>query len=978
MVRRATSLAIALLCGLFVFSLVFAFSNNSTCASSPLIPQTASSSSNTLRVGLINNFTTSKLSESIAVDPSLSIQIINNTQFLQNLNANSLDIDVLVLANDSFDANMINGIQKYLNENGRIFLLLGSDNVTQVNLLEQLNLLSTPFAEVITQTATWNDTNTSNPIVSSVEWNSIPEARVYMQADWQSSAINVLLNSEELSAPLLLEANAYPGHLVIFTPLEDSIDNRDYELSLYYNYINYVILNYLAGQTFDSYTSWPYSPIPQPTQQIAIWTYLITIAVMGIGGYFIVRRLSARSFGKSSLRKILKMGAIQEAIETGKPITPEGFESQEPQPPSKAELPETSPVVVKPKVAPPKTPPVVMPKGAPPKVEPKETPSEAGGEESSPEEAKLAEEMQDTSSEWEQVGIHRQISQFFFNLILSFVVAIPALTLSLYVYPNFIMPFPQVTGWQNLVSGFFGTLATIFDMGIGAATVKFFAQYRVKDPQKAVRFLQLQTWWWVVTAIAKTYIIATVGILVFTHQATLAYLAWACVLNAITIFPGMTGILSTALSGMQRYDYQVLCNVLGGTVINTFINYGVILLCRAVFANNILYGDSFGTLVGLTVGSIVTTWTSFLYYSIAFKKLGFSIATVFRADFTMVEFKEAINYGWKLALGGLLVPLVGTLETTLVAVYVLNSSAELGYYAMMNNVASFVNSAQSIFSNLGAGISEAHGNGKYKLLSYYITEGLHYINMFTFVLFAVLVIIGGDLLVGFTGPFWAPATQFLVICCLYQVVTVFSTSGDTMLQYTGYTKYNAYAWAIEQSTRACLDLLLIPFLHQYIAVWYAYLPATTLKVIFEYYIVRKKIVKFEWATVHNFIAPGLAAAVVCGLDWMLLQVVFFPLMLVLPSLVVTLIFFLISVFSSLFLYLFLLAFFGGWDDNTLKQFERGLNVIKFVGKLFRAFYLVSEVGHRYSPVKNRFPVKMYDAAMLEAKELTLEKRKLVI
>jgi hypothetical protein len=312
MARHATLLAITLLCGLFFLSQVSAYSGYATASNPQFVPHTASTSADIVRVGLINNFTTSELSESLAVDPSILIEDMSNTQFLQNLTAGTLDIDVLVLANVSFTSDMISGIQAYLNNNGKVFLILGSDNASEVNLLDQFNLLSTPFAEVVTQTATWDAVDKSNPVVSDVEWNSIPEARVYFKAEWKLSAIDVLLDSEELGDPLLLEATAYTNHFLIMTPLIDSIDNKNYELSLYYNYINYRILKYLAGQAAESYVDWPYSPVPHASDQISIWIWLVVITAVGVGGFLLARRISQRHLGAGILKNILKMGAIKE------------------------------------------------------------------------------------------------------------------------------------------------------------------------------------------------------------------------------------------------------------------------------------------------------------------------------------------------------------------------------------------------------------------------------------------------------------------------------------------------------------------------------------------------------------------------------------------------------------------------------------------------------------------------------------------
>ncbi len=879
-----------------------------------------------IRVGLINNFTPSKFPESLQIDPGFAIHPMTTEEFVTNVTGGTMDVDVVVYVNGLFNPDLITAVQTYLNvQDGRIFLALGENNASQVNLLSALSLLDVPDSTIVGERAVWNASESDNthPLIRDINWNAFPETQKYTNVTWQWSAINVLLRARdsldpgkpfEKKDPLLIEAINYTGRLLVMTPWMSSTDNRDFELCLYFNYFNYHVIKYLAGQVALSYVEWPYSPVPHTAEQVAIFIFLGAVICAGIGGFILVRRRSRRSLGSNVLQNVLKLGE-----QTKKKIEP-----------------------------------VAQPPPAP----------DVGMKSQN-------DEKEDIHSEWEQVGLHRQISSFFFNMILSFLVAVPGLVLSLYIYPQFIMPFPQVPGWQALTGGFFGILGTLTDLGVGGACVKYFAEYRIKNPQKAVRFLQLLVWWWVITAVVKTIVYATIGMFVFT-QGNLAYLSWICLLISFQQFPGMLGILSTSLEAMQRFDYKVLCDIVGGTVVNTFINYGIILLCRALFVGNIIYGEAFGTAVGLYVGGIVTGWSSFLMYTIAFKKLGYSVSSLLRADFNKTELKESLIYGWKLALGSLAVPIVSTLEVLLVTTFVANQSAVLGYWGMMASVANFVGTAQSIFTSLKPGISEAHGNGKNKLLEYYCIEGIHYINTFTYVLFAVLVAIGAQILVGFAGPKWAPAMQYVVILCVWQLVAIYSTVGDTILQGTAFTKYNAYVWVLEQSVRVVLLFLFIPTLRLYEGIMYAAIPAVIVKEIAEYALIRKHIVRFNWSIVHNFLAPGAAAFVVYLFNYMLVKLIWQA------NLLSSIVLFLISVFSGLFLYLFLLGFFGGWDDNTLKQFERGLRVIKMVNKFFLTFYKVSAFGHRCCPWKNQFPVKVYDEAMAEARALTAEKKKLVI
>ncbi len=880
--------------------------------STNMMPTQAGDSTPRLRVGFINNFTETKLDESLPLDPSFNVTSWTPDTFLDG---GTLNTDVLVLANVWFSPAFISGITDYLNtKNGRVFLILGGNNDSQVNFLTSLDLLSSSTANIANQSVKWYPNNTTHQLVRDINWKAFPEVQKFTNVSWLPSSINVLLKSEDSPEPLLIESTNCFGRLLVLTPWVSSTDNRDFELCLYFNYFNYHVLKYLAGQEALSFVAWPYSPVPHTPEQVAIFIFLGAVACAGIGGFLLVRRRSHRPLDAKALENVLKLGEQPKNI-----------------PASAIQALQSTDVTVKPQ----------------------------------------KEEKEDTSSEWEQVGLHRQISSFFFNMILSFLVAVPGLVMSLYIYPNFIMPYPQVPGWQALAGGFFGILGTLTDLGVGGACVKYFAEYRIKNPQKAVRFLQLLVWWMVITAVIKTIVYASVGMFVFTN-GDLAYLSWICILISFQQFPGMLGILSMSLEAMQRFDYKVLCDIVGGTVVNTFINYGIILLCRSLFAGNPIYGEAFGTVVGLYVGGIVTGWSSFLMYSIAFKKLGFSVGTLLRADFTMIELKESLRYGWKLAAGSLIVPIVSTIEVMLVTAYVSNQSAVIGYWGMMAGVANFVGTAAVIFTSLKPGISEAHGNGKQKLLEYYCIEGLHYINVFTYVLFAVLIAIGAEILVGFAGKTWEPAAQYVVILCVWQLVAIYSTAGDTILQGTAFTKYNAYVWVLEQAVRAVLLFVFIPTLHVYEAIMYAAIPAVLVKEIAEYALIRKHIVRFDWSYVHNFIAPGAAAVVLYFFNWMLKSLIWQN------DVLSSIVLFLTAVFSGLFLYLFLLGFFGGWDDNTLRQFERGLRVIKMVKRFFITFYKVSEYGHRCCPWKNRFPVKVYDEAMAEARALTAEKKKLVI
>lgn len=97
----------------------------------------------------------------------------------------------------------------------------------------------------------------------------------------------------------------------------------------------------------------------------------------------------------------------------------------------------------------------------------------------------------------------------------------------------------------------------------------------------------------------------------------------------------------------------------------------------------------------------------------------------------------------------------------------------------------------------------------------------------------------------------------------------------------------------------------------------------------------------------------------------LLQVLFFH-----GNLIIGFIIVLIGFLGGLHFYGFLNGFLGGFDDNSLSEFRRGVKVVPITTKMFKYLLKATETGHRLSPWKNRFAVELYTEAQLEAENLT--------
>ena len=86
--------------------------------------------------------------------------------------------------------------------------------------------------------------------------------------------------------------------------------------------------------------------------------------------------------------------------------------------------------------------------------------------------------------------------------------------------------------------------------------------------------------------------------------------------------------------------------------------------------------------------------------------------------------------------------------------------------------------------------------------------------------------------------------------------------------------------------------------------------------------------------------------------------------------------FLIGILPSFPVYLFLYGFFGGWDYDTLGEFQNAVSLTGFARPLAWLFWKSTQLGAVLSPIHNRFPIQIRAEAMLEAQALTAEKVKL--
>ncbi len=599
------------------------------------------------------------------------------------------------------------------------------------------------------------------------------------------------------------------------------------------------------------------------------------------------------------------------------------------------------------------------------------------------EKAELLVEVEEEIDEWEEIGVHRQLGGFLIQLFITLLLVIPRVVLSIMIYPRFIMPFPQAVGWFSFSVNLFLGLWTVFDLGTSVALAKYFAEYRVSQPEEAVKYAQIFIWFQCITGVVQISFVAFIGSIVFP-QTYLAHLSYVFIAHSLFQFPGFTLLFLHVFRGMNRIDYHQLTYVLKYIVFDTVGPYILILVFRWWGSQNPIFGEALGGAIGQAIGSYLSEWFTFFFALYLFRKLGFNTSTLFRIDFDMGPIKKALKFGAKWTVGAAAVPLVWFYQMLLISTNLLNWSALQGQYQLAWDLAILVSVVGLFMEGMLGGVSEAYSHGKKVLTKLYTAQGLKYGAFFVFWIISVLLAVGARAILGAAGESWAYAAYLLQFFIIFQLFGFWSWLGDWMFAGAERTGLAASVWILEQVIRAIAMTFFVVtepvvfgiYLGGMPGIIIGYVVGLIIKDIVAWVLIRREITAPKLYVWQSYIGPAIAAIgnyivleFIAGLLWGGVN-----------DIVSSALIFFIGILPSLYLFSFLSGLTGTWDDRTLKEFKRASDMVKisFVGWLARRFYGAVALGARISPLHNRFPIDIYDEAMQEAEELTMEKKKLVI
>ncbi|MHA1232437.1 MAG: lipopolysaccharide biosynthesis protein [Candidatus Helarchaeota archaeon] len=884
-----------------------------------------------LNILILHDGRGSHIIQSFQIDKDdFNITLSSNTELINKTDPN---IDIVII----FDVNLSNNEQKvvsnFVNNGGSIIIFMGQKLHKNGTLLGTLNILNISLYEankaINTEQMLFKIRDSNQLISKNIDWNSAPEMKTGNMTVISDEMLNSTtkpiidvypvsknLQIEIYKRPILLEKKDGNGTILLFTGWLEDDANIDFKMWPYFNYFMYALAFESVGKTFSSFAQWPYSPVPHVFDQIIIGIIVFILAVLAIVLFIIIRRKSRSKMDQATIDALKALAEEEERrkLEEAKKL----------------------------------------------------------------EEQLKEKEKVDLKNDWEVIGTHRQLGGFLFTLFIGLFLVIPQLLISNFVMPQIIQPYPQAAGWYYYAYNFFQIAWLLFDFGSSYALAKYFAQYRVKNPEKAIHYIQIFVWWQMFTGIAQITIFGFIGSIIFP-MTNLAHMSWIFVIYSFVQYPGFFLVFMYTFQGLQRSDLHLITYVAWEVI---WLLVGQVIFCylgREIGAANPVIGEALGAGIGYAIARFFDYWATFFMSLILFKKLGYSPKTCFRVDFVKDELKEVLKYGSKLAFGESFVQLGWFIQIIITSAFVANYSNELGWFNLVWNIGLIVQIVTLYGQSLLGAFSESSSHGKENLTKLYVYQAFRWGNYFAYFLISVLFATGAKFIVGAAGyEYGGPAVKFLVPLLIFHTAGVYSWLGDAVFEGTGHTGYAAIVWIIEQTIRAILMLVFVLIFKNMVWVIIAYIPAVTIKDIIVWLIVYKKIVKYKVYPFKAFLTPALSAVVNYISLYFVSEFIWnIPMG---DKIINTAILFMIGIFLFIFFYAFMDGLFGGYDDNTLEEFRRAANLVTtpFIRIFPRLMVKCAELGCKLSPFHNKFKIDIYEIAMKEAYDLTLEKRALKI
>jgi O-antigen/teichoic acid export membrane protein len=567
-----------------------------------------------------------------------------------------------------------------------------------------------------------------------------------------------------------------------------------------------------------------------------------------------------------------------------------------------------------------------------------------------------------TDPRWEIVGFHRPLSGFLYNFILSTGLMIPVgLLVNFYIQMKYVNPFVEARGEWTIVGQFMQVFLVLLDLGTTQAMVKYFAQYRLSEPRRAVTYIQVAIWFHLLAGIVEIGILGLFAC-VLLPQTSLAFLSWIVILHSITQFPGLVLIFRDLFRALQRYDFSVFL-ILIAFLVNPLLQMGGGICGRHYGLVHPVFGEGMGVVFGFAAGSFLAHSLLIGISAIFYRGVGLDLSTIFLAHFERSTVTHALSYGLKLSVGRG----IGALTTAMIP-FVLgraqNNFLELNeiFVIVYGLTLGYLEASTFIFSNLMPSISESMAAGKIALTRRYIDQGLRWGLLMLAILGGAYVAFSDIFIRGLLPHQFARAVGVIALMHVWRMIDFTSRMPDEVLQATGRTGLLSWAITIEHVSRI-LSIVLLLREFGFPALFYASIIGSVIKSLLSWFMMIRFVIKpviSWWQTVASPVATGLV-------NYALLRAIVVSFWKGPEHPLNSSAMLVIALLSALPICMFVSGYLG-WDKNSLVEFRDAVELVPTPFDRVARFALsILLIGTSVSPFEDRFPAKLGGEAALEAK-----------
>jgi len=569
---------------------------------------------------------------------------------------------------------------------------------------------------------------------------------------------------------------------------------------------------------------------------------------------------------------------------------------------------------------------------------------------------------------WEIVGFHRPLSGFIYNYLLNIFLMIPwGLAVTFWIDRTYVNPFLEARGAGQAVGQVLVFLLPLLDLGTSQAMVKYYAEYRVKEPGRAIMYMQFFVWLHLLLFVISLVAMGLLALFAMP-ETTFAYMSWFVVLNALAWFPPFFPIFAALFRGQQRFDYGQLETILFFSMNPAFQMIGSI-LGRHWGLMHPAYGEGMGVVMGFDFGFITGNLILGLISCVFYHRMGMRLLTMMLAHFNRDTVKQSLVYGAKLTAGTVMPFFSWGIVPVLMAA-VLPNFLEFNEIWLVVFFLSYgyLEIGASIFLTIMPSMSESYSHNKIKLTQRYIDQGLRWGLMATIMLGGAYVMFSGPLVAGLLPPQFSRAIGVLILMHIVRAFDFFTREPDQVFQAVGRSGTYTIGAFIENGARIVLVYVFMKW-WGFHGIFWGFTLASALKIMFVWPVMGRYIIKPVFSVWQTFINPILAGLA----NYFILRAVGAWLWHGPGHTANTWLVIMVALVGSLPLYMFISALLG-WDDGELREFKDAIDLIPPPFKSFgHVLYAIVNLGASLSPLHNRFPGKLDAEASAEAAQLTLSK-----